>query len=82
MVSHQVYQPPSQRDLAAETPYTTLMNKIQTRRAQVSIVGLGYVGLTLGVAFAEAGFHVTGIDVDNDKVVAIKRGESPIGDVQ
>jgi UDP-N-acetyl-D-glucosamine dehydrogenase len=39
-------------------------------------VGLGYVGLPLGMAFAEAGFPVTGFDVDPAKVSALERGES------
>ena len=47
--------------------YKTLMEKIQVREASVAIIGLGYVGLPLAVAFAEAGFPVTGIDIDPKK---------------
>jgi UDP-N-acetyl-D-glucosamine dehydrogenase len=47
----------------------------------VGVVGLGYVGLPLAVAFAEAGFHVVGIDVDADKVASLNRRESYIEDV-
>jgi UDP-N-acetyl-D-glucosamine dehydrogenase len=47
----------------------------------VGIVGLGYVGLPLAVAFAEAGEQVVGVDVDEAKVAAIEAGESYIEDV-
>lgn len=58
-----------------------LKQKIESREAQVGILGLGYVGLPLAVAFAEAGFHVIGIDVDARKVEAINRQESYIEDI-
>ena len=45
------------------------------------MIGLGYVGLPLAVAFADAGFHVVGIDNDPAKVAAIQKGESYIQDV-
>jgi UDP-N-acetyl-D-glucosamine dehydrogenase len=48
----------------------------------VGIVGLGYVGLPLAVAFAEAGQDVVAMDVDSRKVEAIKRGESYIEDIE
>ncbi|MFZ0548537.1 MAG: nucleotide sugar dehydrogenase [Candidatus Promineifilaceae bacterium] len=59
----------------------TLLNKINTREAVVGIVGLGYVGLPLAVAFAEAGFEVIGIDVDPNKVDSLNRGRSYIEDI-
>lgn len=43
-------------------------------------MGLGYVGLPLAVSFAEAGFRVTGLDIDNSKVEAIRLGESYVPD--
>jgi len=58
-----------------------LRRKIETHQAQVGVVGLGYVGLPLVVEFAQAGFCVTGIDVQQFKVDAINRGESYIQDV-
>jgi len=48
----------------------TLNEKIASREAVIGIIGLGYVGLPLTVAFAEAGFRVIGIDVDGRKVEA------------
>jgi UDP-N-acetyl-D-glucosamine dehydrogenase len=47
----------------------------------VGIVGLGYVGLPLAVAFAEAGERVTAVDLDERKVAAIRAGESYIEDI-
>jgi UDP-N-acetyl-D-glucosamine dehydrogenase len=47
----------------------------------VGVIGLGYVGLPLVVAFAEAGEHVVAVDVDESKVAAIAAGESYIEDV-
>jgi UDP-N-acetyl-D-glucosamine dehydrogenase len=48
---------------------------------KIGIVGLGYVGLPLAVAFAEAGHEVTGFDVDEEKVGALNAGRSYIEDV-
>ncbi len=47
----------------------------------VGVVGLGYVGLPLAVAFCEAGHTVIGVDVDPRKVGALSAGESYIEDV-
>ena len=47
----------------------------------VGIVGLGYVGLPLATAFAEAGVSVVGVDTDPAKVTALNSGESYIEDV-
>jgi len=58
-----------------------LRRKIETHQASVGVVGLGYVGLPLVVEFAQAGFCVTGIDVQQSKVDAINRGESYIQDI-
>jgi UDP-N-acetyl-D-glucosamine dehydrogenase len=48
---------------------------------KVGIIGLGYVGLPLAVAFAEAGADVVGLDVDRTKVDAVTAGRSYIEDV-
>ena len=58
-----------------------ILEKIETRQAVVGVIGLGYVGLPLAVAFAEAGFRVIGIDVNKERTDAINRGESYISDV-
>jgi UDP-N-acetyl-D-glucosamine dehydrogenase len=47
----------------------------------IGIVGLGYVGLPLAVAFAEAGEQVVGVDVDQGRVAMLSGGHSPIEDI-
>jgi UDP-N-acetyl-D-glucosamine dehydrogenase len=59
----------------------TLLNKITHHQARIAIIGLGYVGLPLAVAFAKNGFQIIGIDIDERKVDAINRGESYISDI-
>ena len=58
-----------------------LHNKIEGHRARLGVIGLGYVGLPLAVEMAEAGFQVTGLDVDRTKVNKINAGDSYIPDV-
>jgi UDP-N-acetyl-D-glucosamine dehydrogenase len=48
---------------------------------QIGIVGLGYVGLPLAVAFAEAGHQVVGVDADPARVEALNEGRSYVEDV-
>lgn len=64
-----------------ESPKATFDDRIRTRRAQVGIVGLGYAGLPLAIAFAEAGFDVTGIDLNDERVDAIRKRRSYLVDV-
>ena len=58
-----------------------LLTKISSKKANMGIVGLGYVGLPLAVEFARAGFRVTGIDSNGQKTGMINNGESYIQDV-
>ncbi len=69
--------------LAEQTVSTfqALKAKIETKTAHVGIVGLGYVGLPLAVEFAKAGFHVTGLDLQQSRVDRLNNGESYIQDV-
>ena len=48
---------------------------------RVAVVGLGYVGLPLAIAFAEAGHLVHGIDISADRVAQLNARRSPIDDV-
>ena len=54
----------------------SLLEKIETRRARTGVVGLGYVGLPLAVELGKAGFHTTGIDLDQRKISAVMEGRS------
>ena len=67
--------------VVAENVAEALREKIKTRVARVGVVGLGYVGLPLALEFAKAGFSVTGIDVQNEKVARLNSGDSYIQDV-
>jgi UDP-N-acetyl-D-glucosamine dehydrogenase len=58
-----------------------LREKIGAGKARAGILGLGYVGLPLGVELATGGLSVTGFDLATDKVAAVNRGDSYIGDI-
>jgi UDP-N-acetyl-D-glucosamine dehydrogenase len=53
---------------------TALLDKIRSKKAKVCVVGLGYVGVPLAVASAQAGFGVIGVDVEKEKVSMINKG--------
>lgn len=59
----------------------TLLERIETRQAEICVIGLGYVGLPLAVALADAGFRVRGLDVAADKVAQLREGRSYVMDV-
>ncbi len=53
-----------------------LLEKIQKQEAIVSIIGLGYVGLPLAIAFLDKSYEVIGLDVDKNKIGSLKKGKS------
>ncbi|MGE5300078.1 MAG: hypothetical protein ACM3MB_03830 [Acidobacteriota bacterium] len=55
---------------------TELLGAVENRQASVGIVGLGYVGLPLAIAFHGAGFVVRAFDVDSKKVPLLRAGKS------
>ena len=59
----------------------TLIKKFQDKSAKIGILGMGYVGMPLAVAFAEAGFSVLGIDPDQRKTDTFNKSISYIQDV-
>lgn len=62
-------------EVAPSPEAAELRRRIDAAEALVGVVGLGYVGLPLSLAFAEKGFRVLGFDVDPAKVGALSRGE-------
>ena len=54
------------------------LDRLRARSASIGIIGLGYVGLPLSLLFAEAGFKVTGFDIDERKVTDLEAGRSYI----
>ena len=49
--------------------------------SRIAILGLGYVGLPLAIAFVEAGLQVEGIDANERRVAELSAGRSPIDDI-
>ncbi len=62
-------------------PLEALRARLADGSAAVGVAGLGYVGLPLAVELARAGFRVTGIDRDAERVQRVRRGASHIADV-
>jgi UDP-N-acetyl-D-glucosamine dehydrogenase len=58
-----------------------LPEKLDAGTAEVGIIGLGYVGLPLAMAFAKAGVSVTGFDIDPAKIDAIAKAKSYISHI-
>jgi UDP-N-acetyl-D-glucosamine dehydrogenase len=52
------------------------IKRIQSKEARIGVIGLGYVGLPLLIEFLKAGFHVTGFDIDEEKVRLLKEGRN------
>jgi len=55
-----------------------LVKKIQTKKARIGVIGLGYVGVPLVKTFLEKGFPVIGFDIDRKKVDMLNKGRSYI----
>jgi len=55
-----------------------LAQKLEVRTARVGVLGLGYAGLPMAVALAEAGYPVVGLDVDPARAAAVRAGRSPV----
>ncbi len=64
------------------SPMQDLKKKIESRQANVVVIGLGYVGLPLAVEKGNVGFHVTGIEKSEERVNLVNSGKSYIPDVE
>jgi len=71
----------AERTLSVVSAEAALREKIKTGRAQIGVLGMGYVGLPLALGFGKAGFPVTGFDVDASKVRSLVSGHSYVGDI-
>jgi UDP-N-acetyl-D-glucosamine dehydrogenase len=60
------------------THQAELLEKLRSRQALIGVVGLGYVGLPLSLTYAEVGYRVLGLDIDQGKADAINQGRSYI----
>lgn len=54
---------------------------IVARNETLAVIGMGYMGLPISSLIAQAGYSVTGVDLNQDKVDAINRGECPFDEV-
>ena len=68
-------------DTTKTDSYDELERRIKTKQARFGVIGLGYVGLPLALTLSEAGFDVTGVDIDTNRVDAIVAGRSYITDI-
>lgn len=51
------------------------------KREKLAVVGMGYVGLPLAIAFSEKGFNVVGFDINEEKITKYLNGEDPTNEV-
>ena len=51
-------------------------------RRRISVIGLGYVGLPVAVAFSEAGFNVIGFDINQDRIQSLRAGKDSTKEVE
>ncbi len=55
-----------------------MLERLQSNEAHIGVIGLGYVGLPLSMAFIEGGYRVTGFDIDAEKVAILSANETYI----
>ena len=55
-----------------------LFTRINSKTANIGVIGMGYVGLPLVIEFCRAGFQVTGFDIDINKIALLREGKSYI----
>jgi UDP-N-acetyl-D-glucosamine dehydrogenase len=72
---------PTSRGRKGRSSADRLLQRLDRKTAHLGVIGLGYVGLPLAVELAQAGFRVTGIDIDERRVRQLQRGHSYIQDV-
>ena len=61
--------------------YSDLRNKIKNKKAVITVMGLGYVGLPMAIEFARKKFKVYGFDLSKKRINSLKKGRSYINDI-
>ncbi len=61
--------------------FERLSQRIEMKEAHIGVIGLGYVGLPLAMEMVKAGFPVCGIDLNEEKINALRDGKSYINDI-
>ncbi len=64
-----------EKKLISAVCFQSLLNEQITNISSVSIIGLGYVGITLFAAFSSHGFKTQGIDIDQSKIRELRKGQ-------
>lgn len=67
--------------MSGKNTFLNLKSKIESKKASVAVIGLGYVGLPLALEFVKAGFDVVGVDNDKNKVDLLKNSKTYITDI-
>lgn len=57
------------------------ISRIRNHQSHITVIGQGYVGLPLAVAFAQVGFKVDGLDTNDTRIGALRSGHSPVTDI-
>lgn len=65
-----------------DTVALELKQRIESHKALIGVIGLGYVGLPLAVEKGKVGFPVLGFDINADRVAKVNAGDNYIGDVK
>lgn len=68
----------SEEHVGQKRHIASLRDAIVNRTARIAVMGLGYVGLPTAITFAEAGFPVCGIEIDEDKCRSLNAGKSHV----
>ena len=68
-------------DIITNSVPSTLEAEIVAKNETLSVIGMGYMGLPIASLLAEAGYHVTGVDLNSDKVAAINEAQCPFDEV-
>jgi UDP-N-acetyl-D-glucosamine dehydrogenase len=69
---------PTTKEVALPQIAQERLDRLKTRTAKIGVIGLGYVGLPLSLLLSDAGFKVTGFDIDTKKVADLEAGRSYI----
>ena len=64
--------------LSETTICAQLIEKLSSREAVIGVIGMGYVGQPLALRYAQLGYKVLGLDIDQDKVDLLNSGKSDI----
>ncbi len=60
---------------------TEFIKKLNRKSLTIGVIGLGYVGLPLGLEFALKGFHVIGFDINEKKIICLKKTKTYINHI-